>query len=63
MGGYHIFSPTDICFGDVKQIPKKGHQSQPLENTVVTGDCQDEPSFMGVVDKGVRSGGNWEMGI
>ena len=20
-----ISSPTDICFGDVKQIPKKGH--------------------------------------
>ena len=27
-----ISSPTDICFGDVKPIPKKGHQSQPLLN-------------------------------
>ena len=25
-----ISSPTNICFGDLKQIPKKGHQSQPL---------------------------------
>ena len=25
-----ISSPTDIWFGDVKKIPKKGHQSQPL---------------------------------
>ena len=29
-----ISSPTDICFGDVKQIPKKGHQSQPLYSTM-----------------------------
>ena len=28
-----ISSPTDISFGNVKQIPKKGHQSQPLFTT------------------------------
>ena len=26
----NVESPTDICFGDVKQIPKKGHLHQPL---------------------------------
>ena len=25
-----ISFPTDMCFGDVKEIPKKGHQSQAL---------------------------------
>ena len=26
-----ISSPTDICFGDVKEIPKKGHLLTPVD--------------------------------
>ena len=37
-----ISSPTDICFGDVKPIPKKGHVQNPQK-----GDVQN-PQLLGL---------------